>query len=134
MASKTRLSIVVLYSHALLGEGIGQMLSAEPGVAVSYVSCGQPDPLGVAARHRPDMLVVERCGCFDAPRLLEAFPEALVIDIGLEPGPTVVYRRQEIPGDPLAILQLVRILEKGHPPVALAGAGHPSEVLAVTHP
>ena len=80
------------------------------------------------------MLVVERCGCFDAPRLLEAFPEALVIDIGLEPGPTFVYRRQEISGDPLAILQLVRILEKGHPPVALAGTERPTEALAVTHP
>jgi hypothetical protein len=119
MASPARRSIVVLYSHALLGEGIGQLLAAEPGVTVAYVSCGQHDPLAAAAAQRPDMLVVERCGCFDAPQLLDRFPEALVIDIGLGPGPTCVYRRQEIPGHPAAILQLVRMLGGGHPPVAL---------------
>lgn len=119
MASNAPVSIVVLYSHALLGEGIGQLLAAEPGVRVAYVSCAQPQPLDRVATHRPEMLVVERCGCFDPPQLLDRFPGALVIDIGLGPGPTCVYRRQEIPGDPLAILQLVRRLGGGHPPVAL---------------
>jgi len=130
--SPSQLSIVVLYRHPLLGEGIGQMLAAEPGVEVSYVPCSRADPLEAAAVAAPDMLVVERCGCFDAPQLLDRFPEALVIDIGLGPGPTCVFRRQEIPGDPGAILQLVRRLKGGHPSVSLHSATPADEVLAVT--
>jgi len=132
VVSPAQLSIVVLYRHPLLGEGIGQMLAAEPGVQVSYVPCSRSDPLEAAAAGHPDMLVVERCGCFDAPQLLDRFPEALVIDIGLGTGPTCVYRRQEIPGDPGAILQLVRRLKGGHPSVSLHEAAPADEVLAVS--
>jgi DNA-binding NarL/FixJ family response regulator len=132
MASHPQLSIVILYSHPLLGEGIGQMLAAEPGVEVSYVSCGHPAPLDAAAERQPHMLVVERCGCFDAPQLLDRFPDALVIDIGLGPGPTCVYRRQEIPGNPAAILRLVRRLRGGHPSVSLPEVDRSHEALTVS--
>jgi hypothetical protein len=132
VVSPDQLSIVVLYRHPLLGEGVGQMLAAEPGVGVAYISCSTSAPLEAAAARNPDMLVVERCGCFDAPQLLDRFPDALVIDIGLGPGPTCVYRRQEIPGDPGAILRLVRRLKGGHPSISLGDGAPADEALAVT--
>ena len=32
--------VLVLYSHPLMGEGLGQMLAAEPGVMVDAVDIG----------------------------------------------------------------------------------------------
>lgn len=114
-----RLSIAVLYCHALLGEGIARLLAAEPGADVEYATCAEPERVEAALAGQPDVVVVERCPSFDTMQVLGQVPDALVIDIGIGPGPTWVYRRQEIPGDPNAILRLVRRLRGGHPIVAL---------------
>jgi DNA-binding NarL/FixJ family response regulator len=113
------LSIVVLSSHPLLGEGVTRMLGAEPGVQVRHVSCSEGEAVAAALGAAPDVVVVERCASLDARRVLDFVPDALVFDIDIGPGPTWVYRRQEIPGDPRAILELVRLLRRGHPVIAL---------------
>lgn len=117
----TRLSIAIVYGHALLGEGIGRLLAGEPGVHVTKVPTSRAHPLESAARARPDVILVERGVGFSALEVLARFPEAVVIDFAIDPGPTWVYRRQEIPGHPQAILDLVRIFRGGHP--AVLGAG-----------
>lgn len=114
-----RLSILVLSSHPLLGEGVSRMLAAEPGVDVRHVACTEHDAVVAALGSRPKVVVVERCSSLDAKRVLELVPDALVFDIDIGPGPTWVYRRQEIPGDPRAILDLVRLLRRGHPVIPL---------------
>jgi DNA-binding NarL/FixJ family response regulator len=114
-----RLSIVVLSSHPLLGEGVSRMLEAEPGVDVRHVACSERESVAAALATQPDVVVVERCASLDAKRVLDLVPDALVFDIDIGPGPTWVYRRQEIPGDPRAILELVRVLRRGHPVIAL---------------
>ena len=49
--------VVVLYSHPLLGEGLGRMLAAEPGLVVTTVSLGTLDALDEALAARPDVVV-----------------------------------------------------------------------------
>jgi DNA-binding NarL/FixJ family response regulator len=128
MAIDTRLSILVLASHPLLGEGVSRMLAAEPGVEVQHVDCAERDRVAAALAAHPRVVVVERCATLDAKRVLDIVPDALVFDIDIGPGPTWVYRRQEIPGDPRAILELVRLLRRGHPVIAFDApprSGHP---------
>jgi DNA-binding NarL/FixJ family response regulator len=119
MMSQPRLAILIISCHPLLGEGIGRLLAAEEGMRVSHAACSQPERVDAALGTGPDVVVVERCSGCDARQVLARVPNALVFDIGIEPGPTWVYRRQEIPGDPHAIVQLVRLLRRGHPDISL---------------
>ncbi len=119
------LTIAVLSCHAILGEGIARLLAAEPGVDVESITCADPERVEAALAGRPDVVVVERCAAFDALAILARLPDALVVDIGIGPGPTWAYRRQEIPGDPEAILRLVRRLRGGHPVVIPDGPAVP---------
>lgn len=129
MASQPRLRILIISCHPLLGEGVGRLLAAEAGVTVSHVACSQAERVDAALRTGPDVVVAERCDGCDARQILARVPNALVFDIGIGPGPTWVYRRQEIPGDPHAIVQLVRLLRSGHPDIALGEQPSRSEPL-----
>lgn len=119
MSGNRGLVIVVLSCHPLLGEGVGRLLAEEPHVRVRQAACHQPALVDELLAAAPDVVVVERCSQLDAPAILERAPDALVFDISIGPGPTWVYRRQEIPGDPVAILELVRLLRSGHPVIPL---------------
>src|SRR5512141_3302817 len=74
MAPHRRLSIVILYCHPLLGEGIGRLLAREPRAAVTYVDCADADGVVSAAAALPDMVVVERGGAIDAIGVMRQFP------------------------------------------------------------
>ncbi|HEX8939498.1 MAG TPA: hypothetical protein VF763_04985 [Candidatus Limnocylindrales bacterium] len=134
MAAQPGLAILVLYCHALLGEGIGRLLGAEPGASVRFVSCEEPEAIEPALAEEPDVIVVERCERFDPLRILGQVPDALVLGIGIRPGATWVYRRQEIPGDPESILRLVRRLRGGHPVVSLEPFPLPVDDAALAPP
>jgi DNA-binding NarL/FixJ family response regulator len=125
MSGNRGLVIVVLSCHPLLGEGVGRLLGEEPDVVVRQAGCHQAGLIDELLAAGPDVVVVERCSQLDATAILERAPDALVFDISIEPGPTWVYRRQEIPGDPIAILELVQLLRSGHPVIPL-GARHPT--------
>ena len=132
MAAPSSLSIVILYCHALLGEGIGRLLASEPGASVTYIACSDPDCVTQAVAARPSVVLVERCGAFDALQVVAVFPDALVIDFAIGPGPTWAYRRQEIPGNPAAIVDLVRRMRQGHPDIPLPSIPHPEDELVVS--
>ena len=118
--------LAILYDHPLLGEGVGRMLDLEPGLDVAFVEARDAAAVGAAIAARPDMIVVERSSGLDALEILRATPATLVIEVGIGPGHTWVYRRQEIPGDPESVLGLVRRLRGGHPTVAVQpAAGQP---------
>ena len=62
----------------------------------------------VVIRRSPDVVIFERNGALGAVDLLKRVPGALLIDVGIDPGPTVTYRRAEIQGVPEGILQAIR--------------------------
>ena len=115
--------LAIVYNHPLLGEGVGRMLELEPGLDVEFVEAADRLRVDAVIAARPEMIVVERSSGIDALEILGRTPETLVIEVGLDPGPTWVYRRQEIHGDPQAVLGLVRRLRGGHPTVAIEPAG-----------
>jgi hypothetical protein len=111
--------LAILYDHPLLGEGVGRMLALEPGLDIEFVESGNGSRVDAAIDSRPDMVLIERSSGIDALEVLRRTPDSLVIEVTIGPGPTLVYRRQEISGDPEAVLGLVRRLRGGHPMVAV---------------
>lgn len=121
--------LAILYDHPLLGEGVGRMLDLEPGIDVDFVEAKDGPGVDAAIAARPDMIVVERSSGIDALEILRKSPDTLVIEVGIGPGHTWVYRRQEIPGEPEAVLGLVRRLRGGHPAVAVEPTTPPAREL-----
>jgi DNA-binding NarL/FixJ family response regulator len=116
-AQPVRLAIV--YDHPLLGEGVGRMLALEPDLDIEFVEAGNRGRVDAAIDSRPDMVLIERSSGIDALEVLRRTPDSLVIEVTIGPGPTLVYRRQEISGETEAVLGLVRRLRGGHPTVAV---------------
>ncbi|HEX2756273.1 MAG TPA: hypothetical protein VHM48_12465 [Candidatus Limnocylindrales bacterium] len=114
--------LAILYDHPLLGEGVGRMLGLEPGLDIEYVEANDRAGVNAAIAALPDMVVVERTSGIDPLEILRRTPATLVIEVCIGPGPTWVYRRQEIPGEPQAVLGLVQRLRGGHPSVAFEPA------------
>ena len=102
------ISVLTLYSHPLLGEGLVGMLSREPGVVVTAVGLEDSDAVRVALDQSPQVVIAERGQPDRAVEILELVPEALVIEVGLGPGPTFTYRRDEISTLPEAVVEAVR--------------------------
>jgi DNA-binding NarL/FixJ family response regulator len=102
------ISVLILYAHPLLGEGLARMFSSEPGldvVAIQLCEAGMVER-GLAAS--PDVIIFERGDPDRAIGILELAPEALVIDVGIDTGPAFTFHREEINARPEGILQAIR--------------------------
>ena len=64
--SPDQVRVLVLYSHPLMGEGLGRMLAAEPGVVVTAVDIAETDAVNAAIASEPEVIVVEEGGAVDA--------------------------------------------------------------------
>jgi DNA-binding NarL/FixJ family response regulator len=103
-----RVSVVVLYAHPLLGEGIDRLLSSEQGLDVTCVPMTAIDQAERALAAHPDVVVVERSDPVNAVDILKFAPDALFIDVGIDSGPSWTYRREEIPGRVEGIVAAIR--------------------------
>lgn len=101
-------SVLILYAHPLLGEGLAGLLSSEPGLAVVAVQGDDAAMVERGLADAPDVVIFERGDPDRAVEILELVPDALVIDVGIGPGPTFTYRREEISAWPDAILDAIR--------------------------
>lgn len=108
MREDRRVSVVVLYTHPLFGQGVARLLSAEPGVDVTPVAASDPEQVECLLALAPDVVIFERGDPDTATDILRYAPSALVIDVSLSPGPTFTYQRQEIQAQPEVILQVIR--------------------------
>jgi DNA-binding NarL/FixJ family response regulator len=102
------ISVLILYAHPLLGEGIAGLLEAEPGLKVVAVQGDERAAVERGLAAAPDVVIFERGDPDRALEILEIAPAALVIDVGIGPGPTLTYRREEISARPEAILEAIR--------------------------
>jgi DNA-binding NarL/FixJ family response regulator len=116
--------VVILYAHPLLGEGIGRILRAEPGLEVELVSLDDAGEAARALAADPDVVILERTAQRQALDLLPTAPGALFIDVGLDSGPSWTYRRDAIGAEPN---ELVRVIHERNEPAAGApvAAGTP---------
>lgn len=109
---KRRVTVVVLYTHPLLGEGVEKMLAAEDGFDVVAVSSRDIEAAERALTSEPDVVVFERNAPLQAIDLLKFTPNALLIDVGMDAGPTWTYHREQISAQPEGILEAIRSLRR----------------------
>ena len=105
MASQVR-PPVILYEHALLGEGIARYLLAEVGVVATVASALDPQAVISALALRPAVVIFEATGALLQLDLATLAPQAVLIDVS-----TVVARGSAISPDAAGfekILQAVR--------------------------
>jgi hypothetical protein len=107
--------VVLLYVHALLGEGIAAYVTGETGVAVRAVPVGDPGAVADALAAHPRVVIFERSAGVDPADLSRRAPGAVLIDVSaaVTTGPPVPEQ-----GEPPAVEAIVHA-------VAGVGARHP---------
>ena len=108
MPDEPRILVVVLYHHPLFGEGLARMLAAEPGLEVVPVSTVDVVAAERSLEPSPDVVIYERGDPDLAVDLLRFAPDALVIDVSMDPGPTFTYHREQIPARKEGLLRAIR--------------------------
>ena len=118
-----RITVVVIFTHPLFGEGLAGMLAEEPGLDVVSVRAVDSQAAQRSLAGSPDVVILERSDPDRAPDVLHFAPDALVIDVSIGPGPTFTYHREEIPARPdglISAIRAVRSLDRGAALGALA--------------
>ena len=100
--------VVVLYSHQLLGEGLGRMLEAEPGLVVTTVSQGSIEALDEALAGSPDVVVFEEGGPIGILDVLRRSGASVVIDVDITSSTAWTLRRQSLRSAPEEVLGAIR--------------------------
>lgn len=107
--------VVLLYVHALLGEGIAAYVTGETGVAVQAVPVDDARAVAAALSAHPRVVIFERTAGIDLADLARQAPDAVLIDVSaaVTTGPPLPEQ-----GEPPAVEAIVH---------AVAGMG-------ITHP
>ncbi|HEX7951184.1 MAG TPA: hypothetical protein VF494_12605 [Candidatus Limnocylindrales bacterium] len=100
--------VAILYSHSLLGEGLAHLLGSARGLDIRLVHVDDLEEAEKALASQPDVVIVERGLHLRAIDLLPLASNALVIDVGLDAGPSWAYRREELSPQPEDILRMIR--------------------------
>ena len=123
---------MILYSHPLFGEGLAHLLATDHGLEVRLVATDDLVAAESALTDQPpDVVILERTLPLQAIDLLRIAPNALLIDVGLDAGPSWTYRRDELSPQPDEILRAIRGRRPGRPgrrsaPAASAAAPRPA--------
>jgi hypothetical protein len=100
--------VVVLYSHPLLGEGLGRILAAEPGLLVTTVNLGTIEALEEALAVAPDVVVFEEGGPIGLLEVLRRSGATIVIDVDITSSTAWTFRRQPLRSAPDEVLAAIR--------------------------
>lgn len=81
MASEVQRKVVILYEHALLGEGIAKYLRAQTGVEATLGSAHDPGAVAAALALGPEVVIFESNDPFQQFDLTTRVPHAVLIDV-----------------------------------------------------
>ena len=81
MANETQHPVVILYEHALLGEGIAKYLRAQIGVVATVASMRRPEAVKSALALGPSVVIFESSDPFEQFDLTTLAPHAVLIDV-----------------------------------------------------
>ena len=81
MADQPQRPVVILYEHALLGEGIARYLRAQTGVEATVASARRPEDVTAALALCPGVVVFESGHPFQQYDLTTLAPFAVLIDV-----------------------------------------------------
>jgi DNA-binding NarL/FixJ family response regulator len=110
--------VLVLYSHPLMGEGLGRMLAAEPGLEVDAVDVAQQGAVDAAIASEPDVIILEEGGALDAADIVRRSTCSVVLDVDITSTNAWTLRREALstrPDDFLASLRsaVARVCDVG---------------------
>ena len=81
VANQTQHPVVILYEHALLGEGIAKYLRAQIGVDPTVASSRHPEAVKSALALGPSVVIFESSDPFEQFDLTTLAPHAVLIDV-----------------------------------------------------
>lgn len=110
--------VLVLYSHPLMGEGLGRMLAAEPCLEVTSADVAAPCAVDAALALQPDVIIVEEGGPLDAADIVRRSTCSVVLDVDITNTNAWSLRREALstcPDDFLASLRsaVARVVDCG---------------------
>jgi hypothetical protein len=91
-----------------MGEGLGQMLAAEPGVLVDAVDIGIPEAVDAALAREPGVIVVEEGGAVDAADVVRRSDCPIVMDVDITTTRAWTLRREQLSAGPDDFLATIR--------------------------
>jgi len=113
--------VLVLYSHPLMGEGLGRMLASEPGVIVDAVDVTDAPRMEAALATDPAVIVVEEGGAVDAAEIMRRSNCPIVLDVDINTTRAWTLRRETLGSRPDDFMAAIRSVvgtssPAGHPP------------------
>jgi hypothetical protein len=91
-----------------MGEGLGRMLAAEPGLQVDAVDVAQQGLVDAAIASEPDVIILEEGGALDAADIVRRSTCSVVLDVDITTTNAWTLRREALstrPDDFLASLR-----------------------------
>ena len=98
-----------------MGEGLGRMLAAEPGVIVTAVDIAETDAVNAAIASEPEVIVVEEGGAVDAADIVRRSHCSLVLDVDITTTSAWTLRRESLSTRPDDFLATIRAAIGGTP-------------------
>ena len=126
--------VVVLYSHPLLGEGLGRMLAAEPDLVVTTVNLGTIEALDEALAAKPDVVVFEEGGPIGVLEVLRRSGATVVVDVDITSSTAWTLRRQALRSAPEEVLGAIRDALAGRAAAAAPGDDPADSVAPLVRP
>ncbi len=110
--------VLLLYSHPLMGEGLGRMLSAEPGIELECADMSQASVVTAALAREPEVVIIEEGGAVDAADIVRRCKASVVLDVDITTTSAWSLRREILstkPDDFLASLRTAvnRVVDNG---------------------
>ena len=113
MANETQHPVVILYEHALLGEGLAKYLRAQIGVEATVVSTRHPEAVRSALDLGPSVVISESSDPFQQFDLTTLAPHAVLIDVS-----TVITRGSVLVPCAAGLEQILQAVRDSNSPVA----------------
>ncbi len=125
MASQVQHPVVILYEHALLGEGIAKYLRAQTGVQATIASGQDLEAVTSALAFDPTVVIYELSDSLRKVDLTALAPHAELIDVS-----TVVMRGPVLTPGAAGLERLLQVVSCSSGPLSLPSETCPSGPLA----
>jgi DNA-binding NarL/FixJ family response regulator len=99
--------VLVLYDHALLGEGLGTLMASIPDLEVVRVAMGEPDAMERAIATNADVVILEEGGPLGLVDLLRQSRCRAIVDVSISTSQAWTIRREEIEPDPESLIDRI---------------------------
>jgi hypothetical protein len=121
VASEAQRRVVILYEHALLGEGIAKYLRAQLGVKATVASALDLQAVASALALGPGVVIFESGEALQSLDLTALAPDAVLIDVS-----TVVARGLALAPDAAALHRILRAVGESSASTAPADQRRPN--------